>query len=80
VRAAVAYTRSYRESDAPFAVVISGSTPGDDPAATQQRIASLVAAGMTWWLESVGPWLGGSEAMLRRIRQGPPVAGTGRTG
>jgi alkanesulfonate monooxygenase SsuD/methylene tetrahydromethanopterin reductase-like flavin-dependent oxidoreductase (luciferase family) len=77
VRAAVAYTRSYRESAAPFAVVVSGATPGDDPAATQQRITPLVAAGMTWWLESVGPWLGGSEAMLRRIRQGPPSAGTG---
>jgi alkanesulfonate monooxygenase SsuD/methylene tetrahydromethanopterin reductase-like flavin-dependent oxidoreductase (luciferase family) len=72
VRAAVAYTTNRRVSNAPFDVVVSGATPGDAPARAVQRIAPLAAEGMTWWLELVGPWLGGRTGMLRRILQGPP--------
>ena len=77
VRDARAYTQRHRANDAPFDVVVSGATPGNDPTAAARRIASLVDSGMTWWLEIVGPWLGGTDGMLQRIRQGPPRADAG---
>jgi alkanesulfonate monooxygenase SsuD/methylene tetrahydromethanopterin reductase-like flavin-dependent oxidoreductase (luciferase family) len=72
VRDLIAYVQSYRTDDSPFDVVLSGATPGDDPLAAAQQIAPLIAAGMTWWLEVIGPWLGGPDALMQRIRQGPP--------
>lgn len=68
---------------APFDYVASGITPGEDPAAGAAQVAPYIAAGATWWLETVDPWsrardwsvvLGHEEEawMDARIRQPPP--------
>lgn len=68
---------------APFDYVASGITPGDDPAAGAAQVAPYIAAGATWWLETIDPWsrardwsvvLGPEEEawMAERIRQPPP--------
>lgn len=69
----MAWIREHRESDAPFDVVVEGTTDGDDVAATRDRVAPLAEAGATWWIES--RWdqeRDTPEALLERIRQGPP--------
>jgi alkanesulfonate monooxygenase SsuD/methylene tetrahydromethanopterin reductase-like flavin-dependent oxidoreductase (luciferase family) len=74
-----------RRSDpvAPFDYVASGITPGDDPVAGAVQVAPYIAAGATWWLETIDPWsrhrdwsvvLGHEDEawMDARIRQPPP--------
>lgn len=56
----------------PFDVVAQGELP-DDPAAAAEQARALAEAGATWWIES--RWEGekaSPEALLDRIRQGPP--------
>ena len=72
VREMVAYIGEYRETDAPFEVVIGGTLPGDDPIKAAAVVAPLEKAGATWWIDAIGPQGGGVEGGLRRIRQGPP--------
>lgn len=68
---------------APFDYVASGITPGDDPVAGAAQVAPYIAAGATWWLETIDPWsrdrdwsvtLGPADEawMDARIRQPPP--------
>jgi alkanesulfonate monooxygenase SsuD/methylene tetrahydromethanopterin reductase-like flavin-dependent oxidoreductase (luciferase family) len=66
---AVAYTRTHRETAAPFDVVLEGQSHGPDPA----RVAPYEAAGLTWWIEKLGWFRGPVEAMRERIERGPPV-------
>jgi len=59
-------------SDAPYEMVASGATPGDDRAAAIETVAGFEAAGATWWQEIVSDWLGGLDAIRARIDAGPP--------
>jgi alkanesulfonate monooxygenase SsuD/methylene tetrahydromethanopterin reductase-like flavin-dependent oxidoreductase (luciferase family) len=63
---------SYRESDAPFDVVIYGVTPADDPARAAALVAPYAEAGLTWWQESLSDFRGPLEVTRARIRRGPP--------
>jgi alkanesulfonate monooxygenase SsuD/methylene tetrahydromethanopterin reductase-like flavin-dependent oxidoreductase (luciferase family) len=61
------------ETDRPFEIVLEGVTPGDDPAAASAQVQPLADAGATWWIES--RWEAPHntpEALLARIKQGPP--------
>jgi alkanesulfonate monooxygenase SsuD/methylene tetrahydromethanopterin reductase-like flavin-dependent oxidoreductase (luciferase family) len=71
VRGLLAVVRGYRRSDAPFDVLLGGTTP-EDPAAARAVIEPLAEAGMTWWQETVDPRQTDLGAFRRRIRQGPP--------
>jgi alkanesulfonate monooxygenase SsuD/methylene tetrahydromethanopterin reductase-like flavin-dependent oxidoreductase (luciferase family) len=64
--------RSVDESEASFDLVTSGTTPGDDPRKAQNKVQPLVDNGLTWWLESIYLHRNDQEAMLARVRQGPP--------
>ena len=70
------------DPDAPFDYVASGITPGDDWQQVRRR-SRHIAAGATWWLETIDPWsrnrdwsvvLGHEEEawMDTRRRQPPP--------
>lgn len=70
---------------ASFDYVAAGNTPGDDPAAGAAQVAPYMAAGATWWLETIDPWSRTrdwsvglhqeAEAWMdARIRQPPPTA------
>jgi alkanesulfonate monooxygenase SsuD/methylene tetrahydromethanopterin reductase-like flavin-dependent oxidoreductase (luciferase family) len=80
VRALVAYVRAHRPSEAPFDVVVGGHTAGEHLSADRSVVEPYVAAGATWWIESISPWSFGWEwqgpwpfaAMRERIRRGPP--------
>jgi alkanesulfonate monooxygenase SsuD/methylene tetrahydromethanopterin reductase-like flavin-dependent oxidoreductase (luciferase family) len=62
-----------RPADTPFDVVLQGILPDDDPAGARDRLAALEAAGATWWVESRwDPKTVTPEALLERVRQGPP--------
>ncbi|MFC8733422.1 LLM class flavin-dependent oxidoreductase [Luteimicrobium sp. NPDC057192] len=62
-----------RPADAPFDVVLQGILPDDDPAGARERLDALGAAGATWWVESRwDPATVTPEALLDRVRQGPP--------
>jgi len=66
------YVLQHRTSPAPFDLVIMGSTPGNDPKTARKKLAKYANTGLTWWLETLFRWRNSAEAMLQRIRQGPP--------
>jgi alkanesulfonate monooxygenase SsuD/methylene tetrahydromethanopterin reductase-like flavin-dependent oxidoreductase (luciferase family) len=80
IAALVAFIREQRTDTRPFDVLHRGVTPGDDPARAAEIVAPFAAAGATWWIEPIHPWIFGGawegdwpvEAMRERIRQGPP--------
>ena len=72
VRALVAFTKSVRTTDAPFEVIQSGDTNGDNPEHDRAIIAPYQEAGATWWFESPLPWRTPPEKVRARIRMGPP--------
>jgi alkanesulfonate monooxygenase SsuD/methylene tetrahydromethanopterin reductase-like flavin-dependent oxidoreductase (luciferase family) len=82
LREIVAFVQEQRQSDAPFDVVVAGSTPGDDAQRAEGITVDYAAAGATWWQEGIhglrddlaaraeaSSWL---DAMRWRILQGPP--------
>jgi alkanesulfonate monooxygenase SsuD/methylene tetrahydromethanopterin reductase-like flavin-dependent oxidoreductase (luciferase family) len=68
-----AYVLQHRRSTAPFDLVMTGRTPGDDRDKALKVIAPYKAAGLTWWLESLYRVHDSIAGMRRRIRQGPPT-------
>ena len=57
-----------------FDVCASGMTPPLDRAAAIAAVERHAEAGATWWHEIVSDWLGGLDAIRRRIDAGPPRA------
>jgi alkanesulfonate monooxygenase SsuD/methylene tetrahydromethanopterin reductase-like flavin-dependent oxidoreductase (luciferase family) len=66
------FVQSRRTTDAPFDVMVGGDVPFDDAAAARAILAEYADAGVTWWVEGVGPWRGDLAAMTAFIQQGPP--------
>jgi alkanesulfonate monooxygenase SsuD/methylene tetrahydromethanopterin reductase-like flavin-dependent oxidoreductase (luciferase family) len=67
--------RAQRGSQAPYDLVVEGSTPGDDPTAAADQVRPWVQAGATWWIEALWDAVddpGGPARALQRARQGPP--------
>lgn len=61
-----------RTADTPFDIVMEGTTPGDQPQVAASTVRPWREAGATWWLEA--DWSEpGLDAILARIRHGPPV-------
>lgn len=56
----------------PYDVVYSAGTPGESGDQDRAIIAPYVAAGATWWLESMLPWQRSPQQARDRIRRGPP--------
>jgi probable F420-dependent oxidoreductase len=80
VKEMMAYINTYRDTDAPFDVLLSNvQFPGDDPEAFKASMAAYAEAGVTWWLEQVNPWRFGwqetgpwpVEAMQEYVLAGP---------
>lgn len=72
-----------RTSDAPFDMIQSGRTPGENPQEAIDIAAPFAEMGLTWWIEHVDPWRFGLDwgahmtpeaaaHMRERILQGPP--------
>lgn len=60
--------RRHRAGDGPFEVALGGrSEPGD-----VALVRTYEEIGATWWIESINGRRGTTEAMLDRIRSGPP--------
>jgi alkanesulfonate monooxygenase SsuD/methylene tetrahydromethanopterin reductase-like flavin-dependent oxidoreductase (luciferase family) len=72
VRDLIAFIKSVRTSNAPFEVIQSGETIGENAAQDCAIIAPFEEAGATWWLESRLPWRTSIEKVRERIRMGPP--------
>lgn len=81
VRELKGYIQQRRETDAPFDLVLSGWTPGDNPQAAAEQVGVYAREGATWWVESLDHWRYGWDAsdkpwplaeMRARIQQGPP--------
>jgi alkanesulfonate monooxygenase SsuD/methylene tetrahydromethanopterin reductase-like flavin-dependent oxidoreductase (luciferase family) len=72
VRDMAAYFKQQRSSDAPFDIIIGGSTPGDDPAKAASIVAPFAEVGATWWNEGLLPWEYNADDVLQRLRKGPP--------
>jgi len=72
IRAIVAFINSRRASAAPFEVVQSSETRGENAERDREIVAAYAEAGATWWLESFLPWKTPLEVVRARIRKGPP--------
>jgi len=72
VRDLIAFIKSVRTSDAPFEVIQSGNTSGENAEQDRAIIAPYEEAGATWWFESPLPWRTPLEKVHARIRLGPP--------
>lgn len=73
MREMLAYIQQFRTSDAPFDVLAYGNTEGIDHQKDRATIMPFAEAGATWWQESfAGSDALELEAVLTRIRQGPP--------
>jgi alkanesulfonate monooxygenase SsuD/methylene tetrahydromethanopterin reductase-like flavin-dependent oxidoreductase (luciferase family) len=57
----------------PFDIIIEGVSPGDNADQAAEILVPMSEAGVTWWIESMWDSPGGMEAVLKRIRQGPPA-------
>lgn len=69
IRASIAEERG---EERPLEIALNGTTPGDDPAASADKIAALAEAGLTWWLEGLFLLSDDFGALEKRIGQGPP--------
>jgi hypothetical protein len=58
---------------APLEIIVEGVTPGDNADQAAEILVPMSDAGVTWWIESMWDSPGGMEAVLKRIRQGPPA-------
>jgi len=78
-----AYIAEYRAGAAPFDLVCSGATAGDNPEQDAAIVEPFIQAGATWWIEDVSPWRFGwrweeqwspdaTKLMRERVRKGPP--------
>jgi len=65
--------QQHRTAAGPFNVALEGQTDGATPDRGAKHLAPYVQAGLTWWIEALGGWLGTPADALTRVRQGPPV-------
>ena len=68
VRAAVEHSKGRPGVRHPFDIVAGGAVPALDA----NEVAEYEAAGATWWLECLWDWGEDDQAVLERIRLGPP--------
>ncbi|MER6765505.1 MULTISPECIES: hypothetical protein [Amycolatopsis] len=71
----IAYIRSERDTDAPFDVVLGGTSPAD-PVQARSVVEPFAEAGVTWWEESLpfgSPEEDKLDPVLRRVEAGPPA-------
>jgi len=74
IRQMKAYIEAYRSQSTPYDIVVEGETPGEDPARALAVVAPYAQAGATWWLEA--RWTAPNmDAVIARLRQGPPPSG-----
>ncbi len=65
---AVEYAKSHRDPGLPpMEVAIEGSSP------SEVSLDDYAAAGLTWWVETIGWFRGSPEEMRRRVADGPPT-------
>jgi alkanesulfonate monooxygenase SsuD/methylene tetrahydromethanopterin reductase-like flavin-dependent oxidoreductase (luciferase family) len=73
IREMKAFIDARSPQEMPFDIVVEGGTPIDDPKEAAAAIRSWEDAGATWWIEAM--WSASDlEAVLARIRHGPPRA------
>ncbi len=75
IRAMKDYIDARRKATTPFDIVVEGKTPGNDPDRGAEVTRGWADSGATWWNEAMWSEPGQStdlEAVLQRIRQGPP--------
>lgn len=66
-----AYVDANRTLTTPFDIVANGKTDGLNRAGCQDSLLPWIEAGATWWIEEL--WGMQEEAVIDRIRQGPPL-------
>jgi hypothetical protein len=56
--------QQHRTATAPFDVALDGRADGATPDRGAKHLAPCVQAGLTWWIEALGWWLGTPAAAL----------------
>lgn len=66
------YVREHRKDQGPFDIVVEGKTPGNRQSEAASIVQEWADAGATWWNEAMWDEMDSLEAVLKRVRQGPP--------
>lgn len=66
------YIDQNRSEKTPFDIIIEGVTPIGELDQADAVVAPFAQAGATWWIESMWGSPGGMDAVVARIKQGPP--------
>jgi len=75
IREMTAYIAAHRTATTPFDIVVEGKTPGADLNRAAEIVRAWADAGATWWIEALWGDPAQSidlDAVIHRIRQGPP--------
>ena len=72
LRGILRYIREHRTGDDPFDVVLECPRTGGNPTEASGTLEAYAEAGLTWWIEDIGPWRGSVEDARAKIRRGPP--------
>lgn len=70
IREIKAYVDAHRSASGPFDIVLNGSVADLDRSQLQGKFLPLIEAGVTWWID--GLWEASEEAVIGRVRRGPP--------
>ena len=68
----VRYVATHRTSDEPFDIAFGNRRPMAESARQLEEIAAYAEAGLTWWMQRLGPNYGSFDESRTRVRQGPP--------
>jgi hypothetical protein len=76
IQAMKAFVNGKRKTRTAFDIIVEGITPGDSPRKASAIVRKWAKAGATWWIEAM--WsaprgANGLKAVLKRIKQGPPL-------
>ena len=70
----MAHVDRYREGGGVFDVAFGNRLRADQSAELADDVAAYAEAGLTWWMQRLGPTFGTFEESRARIQQGPPGA------
>jgi hypothetical protein len=71
VRALAAFVREERGTLDGYDIACGGRPRREDDAQERAHVTALAEAGATWWIEWVGPQVGGLDQMHAYVRRGP---------
>ena len=72
IKAILAYVKAHRDGGGTFDVAFGDRLRVDQAQQLAEQVAAYAEAGLSWWMQRLGPTFGSFEETQERIRLGPP--------